>query len=155
MAKRKKLVFVSVIIPDASGEWQDAKHSGRESSFDILRADRWILYAPTEIQRPESQHAANPRVERRLSLMYQIMDEGRFFVAPGCSWLIEALEKCPLGAARYGGKKPYGRYSHVCDAVCYPIWRLEPKAAPPSPVPSRRAMSVVDVRPKSMGWESY
>jgi hypothetical protein len=55
-------------------------------------------------------------------------DERRFFVAPSCEWLIEALEKCPLRPARYGGRKPYGKYAHVTDSCGYPIWRLEDKA---------------------------
>lgn len=139
-------------IPDASGEWQDARHTGRETSFDILRGDRWNLFPPTEVQRPDSTHAANPRVERRLSLMYQVMDEGRFFVAPNCVWLVEALEKCPLGAARYGGKKPYGKYAHACDAVGYPIWRLEPKPAQLGHVPSKGAMKSVEIKRDRGGW---
>jgi hypothetical protein len=60
--------------------------------------------------------------------MFQLMAERRLFIAPSCKWTIEALEKCPLGAARYGGKKPYGKYAHVTDALGYPVWRLEPKA---------------------------
>ncbi len=115
-------------IPDATGEFQDAKHTKRETSFDILRADRWDVYPPNEVKRPESKAAINPRVERRLALMFQIMDEGRFFVSSSCTWTIEALEKCPLGTARYGGKKPFGKYAHITDAIGYPIWRLEPKA---------------------------
>jgi hypothetical protein len=120
-----------VWIPDATGEFQDAKHTKRETSFDILKADRWLVYPPNEIKRPESIAAANPRVERRLAMMWQLMDERRFFIAPACEWLIEAFEKCPLGNAKYGGKKPYGKYSHATDAGSYPCWRLEEKAKPP------------------------
>jgi hypothetical protein len=115
-------------IPDATGEFQDARHTQKETSFDILRSDRWSVYPPNEIKRPESTAAINPRVERRLAMMYQLMDERRFFVSPKCEWLLEALEKCPLRPARYGGKKPYGKYAHVTDCCGYPIWRLEEKA---------------------------
>jgi hypothetical protein len=116
------------LIADASGEWQDGKHTNRETSFDILEADKWNVYPPTEIKRPESKAAANPRVERRLSLAYQLMDEKRLYVHPRCEWLIESLEKCPLRPARYGGRKPYGKHSHVTDAAFYALWKLEPKA---------------------------
>jgi hypothetical protein len=133
-------------IPDATGEFQDARHSRRETSFDILRADRWNVYPPNEVQRPESQAAINPRVERRLALMYQVMDEGRFFVSSNCLWAIEALEKCPLRPARYGGKKPFGKYAHVTDSIGYPIWRLEPKAQLHHGPPDPRSMIAIDLR---------
>jgi hypothetical protein len=85
-------------------------------------------------------------------MAYQLMDEGRFFVAPVCLWLIEALEKCPLGAARYGGKKPFGKYSHVCDAIFYPVWRLEEKAGHPRGPIDPRLIVPLDPRPRGRGF---
>ena len=138
-------------IPDATGEFQDAKHSQKETSFDILRGDRWNVYPPNEVQRPESKAAINPRVERRLALMFQIMDEKRFFVSPSCKWTIEALEKCPLRPARYGGNKPYGKYSHVTDAIGYPIWRLEPKSRRKYPLPRPEDIHIVKLNRGGFG----
>ena len=141
-----------VWIPDATGEFQDARHTQRETSFDILRSDGWELHAPNEVKRPESTAAINPRVERRLAMMWQLMDERRFFVSPSCQWLIEALEKCPMRPARYGGKKPFGKYAHVGDSAGYPLWRLEEKARAHAPI-SAQDIVIVKIDREAAAWK--
>jgi hypothetical protein len=143
-----------VWIPDASGSFQDGPHSGNgNNSFDILRSQRWNVVAPTEIRRPDrSRHAKNPDIDRRLGLMYRVMEQERLRVAPHCKWTIEALRECPLGASRYGKKRPYGVYAHITDAACYPVWRLEPKALEPLIVAPSEIVSVTFDRP---GSDSY
>ena len=115
-------------IPDASGSFQDARHSGAATSYDILRSQRWNVQAPTEIKRPDkSRHPKNPDVDQRLGLMYLVMDQGRLRVDPACRWLIESFRECPLGANRIGRRRPFGKYAHVTDAAGYAVWFLEPK----------------------------
>lgn len=116
-------------VPDASGEIQNAKHNlEQDTSFEVLRKQRWIVEPPTEIMRPDrSRHPKNPDVDRRLGLIYIVMEQERLRVNPSCKWLIESFENCPLGENRHGKRKPYGKYSHITDAADYPIWWLEPK----------------------------
>jgi hypothetical protein len=116
-------------IADASGEWQNAKHnSAGGTSFDVLRSQRWNVQGPTEVQRPDrSRYSKNPDIDRRLGLVYLLMEQGRLRVDPRCAWLIESFEKCPLGENRYGRRRPYGKHAHVTDAAGYPLWFLEPK----------------------------
>lgn len=121
-----------VWIPDASGSFQDSKHSGSTTSFELLRSQRWIVFAPTEIKRPDrSRHAKNPDVDQRLGLMYRVMEQGRLRVAPHCTWTIESFKECPLGVSRYGHRRPFGPHAHITDAAGYPICRLEPKLVAP------------------------
>lgn len=121
-----------VWIPDASGSFQDSKHTGSTTSFELLRSQRWVVFAPTEIKRPDrSRHAKNPEVDQRLGLMYRVMEQGRLRVAPRCVWTIESFKDCPLGQSRYGRARPFGAHSHITDAAGYPICRLEPKLVAP------------------------
>lgn len=121
-----------VWIPDASGSFQDATHSGSTTSFELLRSQRWVVFAPTEIKRPDrSRHAKNPDVDQRLGLMYRVMEQARLRVAPHCAWTIESFKECPLGQSRYGRRRPFGPHAHITDAAGYPIVRLEPKIVAP------------------------
>jgi len=119
-------------VPDASGSFQDAKHSGNTTSYDALRSQRWNVQAPTEIKRPDrSRHPKNPDVDQRLGIMYRLMEAGRLRVDPRCKWLIESFRECPLGNNRFGKRKPYGKHSHITDAAGYAIYFLEPKPTDP------------------------
>ena len=117
----------SLWIPDATGEMQDGKHSKRNTSFGQLKRLGWRVIPPTEKVNEDSKNAVNPRVYRRLAMMYKLMEDGRFFVAPHCKIAIEAFAKCPLKKGRYGGHVPYGKYSHPTDGAGYPLWKLEPE----------------------------
>ena len=119
----------AIWIPDASGQQQNAKHNfEQDDSYTVLRQQRWNVEPPTEIMRPDrSKYSKNPDVDRRLGLMYIVMEQNRLRVNPACKWLIESFENCPLGENRHGKRRPYGKYSHITDAADYPIWWLEPK----------------------------
>lgn len=117
----------AVWIPDATGEMQDGKHSKRNTSFGKLHKDGWRVHAPTIKVTADAKNAVNPRIYRRLAMMYKLMDEGRLFVAPRCKLAIEAFSKCPLHVGRYGGKVPYGKHSHITDSAGYPLWKMEPE----------------------------
>ena len=119
----------AIWIPDASGEWQNAKHtSEQDTSYSVLRSQRWNVEPPTEIMRPDkSRYSKNPDVDRRLGLVYILMEQDRIRVNPGLTWLIDSFENCPLGENRHGKRKPYGKHSHITDAADYPLWWLEPK----------------------------
>lgn len=63
----------SIIVGDASGAWQAGKDRRREiASFKTLQAQRWTVIPPTDKKRVESEHAANPSVDRSLSQMYVV-----------------------------------------------------------------------------------
>jgi len=119
-------------VPDASGSFQDAKHSGQTTSFDILRSQRWNVQAPTEIKRPDrSKHPKNPDVDQRLGVMFRLMEQRRFRIDPSCKWAIESFRECPLGANRFGKRRPFGKHAHITDAVGYPCYFLETKLTDP------------------------
>ena len=119
-------------IPDASGSFQDARHSGLTTSFEILRSQLWNVQAPTEIKRPDrSRHPKNPDVDVRLGLVYLLMEQGRLRVDPACKWLIESFRECPLGNNRFGKRRPFGKHAHITDAASYPLVFLEPKPREP------------------------
>jgi len=140
-------------VPDASGSFQDAKHSGNTTSYDVLRSQRWNVQAPTEIKRPDrSRHPKNPDVDQRLGIMYRLMEEGRLRVDPRCKWLIESFRECPLGNNRFGKRKPYGKHSHITDAAGYGIYFLEPKPTDPIEI---RAADIKIVRFKRPGSDFY
>ncbi len=130
-------------VPDASGSFQDSKHTGSSTSFDILRSQRWNVQAPTEIKRPDrSRHPKNPEVDQRLGLLFMLMEQGRLRVDPACKWLIESFRECPLGANRYGKRRPYGKHAHITDAAGYPLWFLEPKPTAPIQVAAAQIKTV-------------
>lgn len=117
----------AIWIPDATGEMQDGKHSKRNTSFGKLQKQGWKVIPPNEKVSEGAKNAVNPRVYKRLGMMFKLMQEERFFVAPHCKIMVEALSKCPLHKGRYGGMVPYGDFSHPTDACGYPLWKLEPE----------------------------
>lgn len=142
----------AIIVGDASGAWQAGKDRKHEiASYKTLQAERWTVIAPADKKRAESQHAANPPVDRSLSQMYVVMRESRLLIHPRCTWLIKALEKCPL---KRDGARPVipatGGFSHICDCVRYFVARFEEKTfvapVPTSKVPFTTASKAKGIR---------
>lgn len=115
-------------VGDASGQWQDGKHSknGRDS-FKVFSSRRWRIVPPAAKKSDKGEHSKNPPVEKRVGLVNKLLGDPtkglpvRLHVEHGCTKIAEALKECPWVKARYGGK-PTGYYSHLSDALGYVIW---------------------------------
>lgn len=119
----------AILVPDCSGDWQVSNRQSGVTSIKVLESQGWRCKPPTEIARPDrSKHPKNPPVHHSLAQMSDVMREGRFFVAPWCKWTIKALEKTPLKKDGDRVKiSQAGGFAHICDAIRYVVWLLEPK----------------------------
>lgn len=150
-------------VGDASGQWQDGKHSrnGRDS-FSVFRARRWRIDPPAEKRSDRGTYSKNPPVEKRVGLMNKMFggpaaqDRADVFelqpAAPTCdtpvqlyvdpdrAQVIEALRECAWVKARYGGK-PAGFFSHLTDALGYVCWWAYPMPRLPMPADDPVALS--------------
>lgn len=113
----------TVLIGDASGDWQDADRKKGSSSFDLLRSLGW-----RRIHRPDTKLRVNPAVHERLK------NDNRLFAAadgthvvmvdPKCERLIEA---CKEWRRKYGLPDKRSRFAHIAEAMSYSNWRLYPR----------------------------
>jgi hypothetical protein len=118
----------TVCVLDASAWWQDGAHTRGRSSSDIFKSRRWPVYPPQSKRSEKGEHARNPAVEDRLSLLNNLLTQERLLIDPThCPKLALALKKCEL---KFG--KPRGRYAHQVDSLSYALWWIEPKTAAPS-----------------------
>lgn len=109
-------------VGDASGQWQDGKHSKQRDSFAVFKGRRWHIVPPTKPKTSE-RVARNPPVEQRVKLTNKLLAESRLMVDPDtCPKLAEAFKECELRMGRYGRVVPLGFYAHLTDAAAYPVW---------------------------------
>lgn len=109
-------------IGDASGQWQDGKHSKQRDSFAVFKARRWHIIPPTKAK-SKDRFPRNPPVEQRVKLTNKLLSDARLMVDPDtCPKLAEAFKECELRMGRYGRVIPLGFYAHLTDAAAYPIW---------------------------------
>lgn len=124
----EKVLFVG----DASGQWQDGKHSKQRDSFQVFKAHRWHIIPPTK-PKSKDRVARNPPVEQRVKLTNKLLAQPAFpgdpqspmrlMVDPDtCPKLAEAFKECELRMGRYGRVVPLGFYAHLTDAAAYPVW---------------------------------
>lgn len=131
-------------IGDASGKWQNAKHTGGRCSFDKFLARRWHIIPPLEKRTDRGLYPSNPPVEDRINLVNSLLDRGRLVVCmDGAKAVAEALQRCEVKP----DGKPRGRYSHLTDALGYPLWWCTPRPMARSGPPPRGAMRTGLVRP--------
>lgn len=111
-------------IGDASGDWQDAKHTRGRSSFDKFKARRWRIEPPQKKKSDRGDHAANPSREDRINVVNALLDAGRLIICMDkAAPVAEALQKCEVDPKG----RPRGRYAHLTDALGYPLWWASPK----------------------------
>jgi hypothetical protein len=143
----------AILIPDCSGDWQVSNRESGMTSLMVLESQLWKCKPPTEIKRPDrSKSPKNPPVHHSLAQMADVMREGRFFVAPWCKWSIEALEKTPV--KKDGDRVKIdqrGGFAHICDAIRYPVWLLEPKKKKPARPLRSGDVQAIDLRPQRIG----
>ncbi len=115
----------TVLIGDASGDWQDADRTKGGTSFDILRRCGW-----RRIFRPDRKLKTNPPVHER------VKNDNRLFTAqdgshivridPDCKRLIEA---CKSWRRKSGIPDKRSEHAHIAEAMSYANWRLYPRRA--------------------------
>jgi len=114
----------TLVIGDASGTWQDAKHIRGRSSFDKFRARKWRISPPRKKQSDRGEHPANPPVEDRINLVNRLLDDGRLIVClDGAKDVAEDLAKCDVDPKG----KPRGKHAHRTDALGYALWWATPQ----------------------------
>jgi hypothetical protein len=128
-------------IGDASGTWQDGRHSLRgRVSFDVFKQRRWRIEAPQKKRTNHGDHPRNPAREDRIALVNNLLAQGRLYIdGDTCPDLLLALKKCELKNG-----KPVGKYAHSTDALGYALWWLEPRPKARVGVPK---VGTVEVRP--------
>jgi hypothetical protein len=136
----------TVWIGDASGTWQDGRHSLRgRVSFDVFKQRRWRIEPPQRKKTDRGDHPRNPAREDRLSLVNNLLAQGRLLIdGKACPDLLIALKKCQLKHGR-----PVGKYAHLTDALGYALWWLEPRPKASAGVPK---VGTVDLRPERGNW---
>jgi hypothetical protein len=126
-------------IGDASGQWQDGAHTaGRgRMSFDIFKKYRWHIKPPVLKKSDKGEFSKNPDVYDRLNLVNKLLTERRLIIDPArCPRLAESIRECPFKSIN-GRRRPYGRHSHITDALGYVLFWLEPKPQAPRVAPRR------------------
>lgn len=117
------------LVPDASGDWQDAERTKGRASLDAFRKRGW-----RKIYLPDSKSRRNPPVTERLSIANAMFRGAngkiRAYVDPKCRHLIRALRLWPTV---HGFPSKTSDYSHICDAATYPPCRFFPRRATPAP----------------------
>ena len=129
-------------IGDASGQWQDGKHTaGRgRMSFDIFRKFRWHIKPPVLKKSDKGEFSKNPDIYDRLNLVNKLLSERRLVIDPArCPVLAESIKDCPFKSIN-GKRRPYGRHSHITDALGYVLFWLEPKPQAPRVAPLRSSI---------------
>jgi hypothetical protein len=133
-------------IGDASGTWQDGRHSSRgRVSFDIFKQRRWRIEPPQKNKTDRGDHPRNPAREDRLNLVNHLFAQGRLLVdAEACPELALAFKKCQLKNGR-----PVGLHSHITDAASYSLFWLEPRTKARMGIPK---VGTVELRPERSNW---
>jgi hypothetical protein len=127
-----------ILVLDASCFWQDAQHTKGRATSDILRAAGFHCAPPQQKKTDKGDHASNPNVEDRVSLVNTLFVQRRLFISPACPHLISALKGCQQ---KFG--KPIGHWAHATDALGYLCWLLEDRVQPRTSPPRRGDMIIL------------
>jgi hypothetical protein len=114
----------TAIVADASGAWQDGKHSGEGNSFDILRSLDW-----GRVHVPDKREKKNPPILERMkndNRLFQAEDGSRIvhFDDEQCRELVEAVR---MWRRKNGFPDRRSKWAHKCDAMSYLLWRCYPR----------------------------
>ncbi len=116
--------LTTALVGDASGAWQDGKHSGEGNSFDILRSLDW-----RRIHKPDKREKRNPPVPERIKNDNRLFcsEDGQRIVMIDpdlCPILFESVKKW---RRKNGFPDKRSDWSHACDGMSYLMWRMYPR----------------------------
>ena len=107
-------------VGDASGQWQDGKHSGNgRDSFKVFTSRRWRIVPPAE-KRATRAHGRKTRPSKSASVDQQALQ------TTGCEcrhgWQSLA-KRCAMSLGKGTlWRQTDGLYSHITDAMGYVCW---------------------------------
>ena len=123
-------------IGDASGTWQDAKHTRGRCSFDKFKERRFRIEPPRQKISDRGKHPANPAREDRIDLVNGLLRRGRLIVCMDkAAAVAEALAKCEVDTKG----RPRGRFAHLSDSLGYPLYWATPAPKPHRTPPTARS----------------
>ncbi len=112
----------TVLIGDASGDWQDADRTKGGTSFETLKVCGW-----KRIHRPQKKLKINPPVHERTKYDNRLFhsQDGQHIVRidPRCRHLITA---CKEWRRKNGIPNKRSEHAHIAEAMSYGNWRLKP-----------------------------
>lgn len=112
----------TVLIGDASGDWQDADRTKGGTSFQTLKGNGW-----RRIHRPDKKQKINPPVHERTKNDNRLFhsQDGQHIVRidPRCINLIAA---CKEWRRKSGIPNKRSKHAHIAEAMSYGNWRLMP-----------------------------
>lgn len=115
-----------VVIPDRSGDWQNAERTKGRSSFDMLKKRGWI-----HLFNPDGNTDKNPdRMERMAvgnSLLRSASGKRKLRIDPRCAHTIRSVRQWET---RNGVPNARSEFAHAADSWTYPCHRLFPRRAP-------------------------
>ena len=118
----------SLIIGDASGQWQKGDHGSGPVSFRFFRDRRYIIIGAQRKKGSSGMYSCNPRpkeaaVGRVVGLLTKKRANGypALVVDPEALTLAEGFAKCKAGRGRFG-IIPVGDHSHLTDTATYVAW---------------------------------
>lgn len=113
----------TIVIADASGEWQDSERTTGRGSYDVFRRRGWKLIFP-----PDPNSKRNPLILERVSVanarLCDATGRRHAFVDPKCLYTVEALKKWEM---KTGFPHRRSRFAHFGDAWTYSKYRLWPR----------------------------
>jgi len=157
----------SLIIGDASGQWQKGDHGRGPVSFRFFRDRRYVIVGAQRKKGTSGMYSCNPRpkeaaVGRVVGLLTKRRANGypAIVVDPEALTMGESFAKCKSGRGRFG-IIPVGDHSHLTDTATYVAWAVltelqtaetKAKAGTTQPRQSLREMGGGARHPPSVGW---
>lgn len=116
---------LDVVIPDASGDWQNSERTKGRSSWDRFRERDWI-----HLYKPDEKMDKNPDIMERITVGNSLIksESGRrkLRIDPRCTRTIDSIKNWEL---RNGIPNRRSPYAHAADSWTYPVHRLFPRRA--------------------------
>ncbi len=120
----------SLIIGDASGQWQKGDHSRGPVSFKSFKDRRYVIIGAQRKKGSSGMYSCNPRpkeaaVGRVVGLLTKKRANGypALLVDPEALTMGESFAKCKAGRGRFG-IIPVGDHSHLTDTATYVTWAV-------------------------------
>ncbi len=113
----------TLIVADASGQWQDGEHSRGKGSFELMREAGFRHVVP-----PDTRMKKNPEITERIKVALAMIKaktgKRRLFSAPEN---LELNRDIRQWENRQGIPYRRSQHAHRCDAATYILWRFFPR----------------------------